>query len=164
MELTLGLGSSYDSIDKARDDEEHDKDDGTQVVTVLLKGFDEYRSTGILLLRNPFESLVSAKAEQDILLQGSILNGPLWESEVRQKTYAWLSRAKSWICSAQSVQVVHYENLRKDAAKELQNILHFLDMVNTDQDRLDCNLKYAVRGISLKLCYYESQATRFFLF
>ena len=61
MELTLGLGKNYDHFDKSRSDAEHDLDDGTQVMTLNYKGFDPYRSTAVLLLRNPFESLISAK-------------------------------------------------------------------------------------------------------
>ena len=105
MELTLGLGSGYDLFDKQRDDANHDMDDGTQVMTQTLRGFDQFRSTAILLIRNPFESLVAAKAEQDLYLDGSVLSGPLWESEVRQKIYTWMARTKTWICSAQSIHI-----------------------------------------------------------
>ena len=117
MELSLGLGSGYDIFDKQRKDEKHDIDDGTHIMTVSFKGYDRFRSTAILLLRNPFESLVSAKAEQDPYLDGSVLSGPLWETEVRQKTYTWLYRARTWICAAQSLHLLYYENLRKETRK-----------------------------------------------
>ena len=80
----------------------------------LIKGYDRFRSTAIYLLRNPFESLVSTKAEQDPYLDGSVISGPLWETEVRQKTYNWLHRTRTWICAAQSLHFLHYEKLRKE--------------------------------------------------
>ena len=106
-----------------------------------LKGYDRFRSTAILLLRNPFESLVSAKAEQDPYLDGSVLSGPLWETEVRQKTYTWLYRARTWICAAQSLHLLHYEHFRKETRKGtyftshtknidcIYELLHFLNIL-----------------------------------
>ena len=38
MELSLGLGSGYDIIDKQRKDEKHQVDDGTQIMTITFKG------------------------------------------------------------------------------------------------------------------------------
>ena len=86
---------------------------------------------------------ISQKAEEDVTLQGTLLNGPLWESEVRQKTYNWLSKAKSWICSAQSLLVIHSENLRKEPQKELEKITDYLGM-EIDNSRLSCATKHGV--------------------
>jgi hypothetical protein len=38
MELSLGLGSGFDMYDKQRKDEKHEIDDGTQIMTVTVKG------------------------------------------------------------------------------------------------------------------------------
>ena len=38
MELNLGLGSGYDSIDKQRKDQDHDVDDGKQIFTLTQRG------------------------------------------------------------------------------------------------------------------------------
>ena len=40
-------------------------DDGTQLVTTTFRGFDRFHTTAILLLRNPFISLVAAKQDPD---------------------------------------------------------------------------------------------------
>ena len=114
MELTLGLGSGYDIYDKARDDANHDMDDGTQLVTMTYRGYDRFHKKAILLLRNPFESFVAQRAEADSSLDMSVLSGPHWETDIRQRTYTWMARAKTWICSAEQLHVVHYEKLRND--------------------------------------------------
>ena len=65
MELSLALGSGHDLFDFLRDDSNHDLDDGTQLVTTTFRGFDRFHTTAILLLRNPFISLVAAKQDPD---------------------------------------------------------------------------------------------------
>ena len=40
-------------------------DDGTQLVTTTFRGFDQFHTTAILLLRNPFISLVADKQDPD---------------------------------------------------------------------------------------------------
>ncbi len=63
MELTLGLGSGYDIYDKARDDTNHDMDDGTQLITMTYRGYDRFHNKAILMLRNPFEAFVALKVK-----------------------------------------------------------------------------------------------------
>lgn len=169
MELSLGLGSGFDMYDKQRKDEKHEIDDGTQIMTVTVKGYDRFRSTAIYLLRNPFESLVSTKAEQDPYLDGSVISGPLWETEVRQKTYNWLHRTRTWICAAQSLHFLHYEKLRKETKPSLEDLLGFLD-VKKQETRLNCASKHGItditalekviikRGKKLKFPYGSTQA------
>ena len=53
----------------------------------------------------------------DISLDGSVLSGPLWETEVRQKTFTWLARTQTWICSAQSLHVMFYDTLKHNVAQ-----------------------------------------------
>ena len=78
-------------------------------MTATTKGYDKIHSTAILVLRNPFEALVSNKVES---LEA--LKGPVWDSQIYHNTFAWLIRSKSWICSAQSLKIVYYENFIKD--------------------------------------------------
>lgn len=168
MELSLN-SKPVDHYDKLRNDANHDMDDGTQILTVIDKSFDQDRSTALLYLRNPFEALVGAMAEKDMYLEGSTLVGPLWDSQVRQKTYTWFARAKTWLCSAQTLQIIHYENLKNDISNELLKVLDFLDFkvngVNlkcaaqhgmTDLDPLDMIIKK--KGQKLKFPYGSTQA------
>ena len=77
-------------------------------------------------------------------VDGTVLSGPIWETEVRQKTFTWLYRARTWICSAQSLHIVHFENLRKNLGENLEKILEYM-YYEKDQLRMDCATKHAVR-------------------
>lgn len=146
MELELGLGSGYDVDDKKRDDTNHDVDDGTQLATQTFRGYDRFHSTAILLLRNPFEAFVAAKAETDGQLDEAVISGPHWETDVRQRTYTWMARAKTWICAADKLHVMHFERLRKDLHNELTSALRFLNRPEEDR-RLSCATKYGSEAV-----------------
>ncbi len=83
------------------------------------------------------------KAEEDSSLDVTVLSGPHWETDVRQRTYTWMARAKTWICSAEQLTVVHYENLRNDLKRGIVTMLDFIE-VERDQQRLDCATNHGV--------------------
>ena len=144
MELAMSLGSNNDIFDLKREDANHDLDDGTQLVTITNRGFDRFHTTAILLLRNPFESLVFAKFDLDGNLESGLLRGPVWETEIRQKTYTWLARTKTWICSATSLHITYFESLILDVKSGLENIMEFLTL-KAKNENIDCAINFGVR-------------------
>ncbi len=73
----------------------------------------------LLVLRNPFEMLVSMQikqaAKKSAKLDESLFNTKTWEKFAQSGASAWYKHARSWICSkVDKVDVIHYENVIDD--------------------------------------------------
>ena len=81
--------------------------------------------------------------DPDYVLENALLRGPVWETEVRQRTYTWLARTKTWICSATSLHIVYFENLVQNMKEEINSIIEFLAFP-PNQDNINCAIYHGV--------------------
>ncbi|XP_063596338.1 sialate:O-sulfotransferase 1-like [Penaeus indicus] len=109
-----------------------------------LKEMNKFFGRGLLLVRNPFDTLI---AYRNFLSAGHLgvagptaFRGPAWDRFVRNEIELWKSYAVDWITLSRSSHVVHYEHLLEDPRKELLKILHFL-RIRVDNRRFQCVLK-----------------------
>ena len=101
------------------------------------------------------DSLIFAKfnlcfIDPDYVLENALLRGPVWETEVRQRTYTWLARTKTWICSATSLHIVYFENLVQNMKEEINSIIEFLAFP-PNQDNINCAIYHGVSTENLDI-------------
>jgi len=108
---------------------------------------DEFGKNGILILRNPYDAVMSkfnylygghqGRASPDNF------DRSVWEKFVEIEVNDWLDMALNWtsVASPHSLLVVHYENVQKDIRSEIRKITSFLGMTE-DTERLNCLLKH----------------------
>lgn len=101
----------------------------------------EMFSSAILLIRNPYRSLM---AEFNRKCAGHLghASDAQWKSKEWPEfvsSYApwWASHALSWLKFGQKLLVVHYEELQKSLIPQLRQIVSFLN-VTVDEERLLC--------------------------
>ncbi|XP_042870895.1 WSC domain-containing protein 1-like [Penaeus japonicus] len=109
-----------------------------------LKEMNKFFGRGLLLVRNPFDTLI---AYRNFLSAGHLgvagptaFRGPAWDRFVRNEIELWKSYAVDWITLSRSSHVVHYEHLLGDPKRELLKILHFL-RIRVENRRFQCVLK-----------------------
>ncbi|XP_071514227.1 sialate:O-sulfotransferase 2-like [Panulirus ornatus] len=119
-----------------------------------LKDINKFYGRGLLLLRNPYDTLI---AYRNYLSAGHLgVAGPVafrgaeWARFVRGQMEVWRAYALDWITMGRNVLVVHYEHLLQDPQRELLRILQFLRL-RVDRHRLQCvmaNLNGAFRRVT----------------
>ncbi|KAG7161829.1 WSC domain-containing protein 1-like 1 [Homarus americanus] len=118
------------------------------------KEMDKFFGRGLLLLRNPFDTLI---AYRNYLSAGHLgvagpaaFKGADWSRFVHGQMEVWRAYALDWITLGRSVLVVHYEYLLEDPQRELLRILQFLRL-RVEKQRLQCvmaNLDGAFRRVT----------------
>ncbi|XP_070573647.1 sialate:O-sulfotransferase 1-like [Ptychodera flava] len=98
----------------------------------------------VLLLRNPFDAIVSERHRQSggghIKIAGKeAFQGTGWESMVQDYASYWEVLATKWLESGLPVLVVHYEKVKTDTLGELSRIADFLNVSVADR-RPECIL------------------------
>ncbi|XP_069693741.1 sialate:O-sulfotransferase 1-like [Periplaneta americana] len=106
-----------------------------------------FRGRGILLVRNPYEALLSYR---NFLYGGhtgfaphSRFKGPEWERFASQLAIVWRELAATWInyTRGHEAMVLHFENLRLNPRHDLSRMLDFLGIA-VDEQRLGCVLNH----------------------
>ncbi|XP_049846131.1 WSC domain-containing protein 1-like [Schistocerca gregaria] len=107
-----------------------------------------FRGRGILLLRNPYEALISYR---NFLYGGHTgfaprtrFQGPEWERFASQLALVWRELAATWAnyTHADEATLLHFERLRLEPSSELRRLLRFLRLA-VDERRLACVLRHA---------------------
>ncbi|KAK4025386.1 hypothetical protein OUZ56_014459 [Daphnia magna] len=118
---------------------------------------DYYQHRGILLIRNPIDTLFTYA---HYLLSGNDQKGtgtpedfagPHWDEHVDYVALAWADHAKRWIQNIKEGTVVFYERLLQDTENELRRLLkaiHFTDPNRppVDPERMRCTLQHKNRS------------------
>ncbi|PSN56171.1 hypothetical protein C0J52_01448 [Blattella germanica] len=100
-----------------------------------------FRGRGILLVRNPYEALVSYR---NFLYGGHTgfaphnrFKGPEWERFASQLAIVWRELAATWInyTRGHEAMVLHFENLRLNPRHDLSRILDYLG-IQVDEQRI----------------------------
>nr|XP_053642331.1 uncharacterized protein LOC128695628 [Cherax quadricarinatus] len=126
-----------------------------------VKDMDKFFGRGLLLLRNPYDTLI---AYRNYLSAGHLgvagpaaFRGADWARFVYGQMDVWRAYALDWINLGRSVLVVHYEHLLEDPQRELHNILQFLRL-RPERPRLQCvmtNLDGAFRRATPDNIFYR---------
>ncbi|XP_076054159.1 uncharacterized protein LOC143032858 isoform X3 [Oratosquilla oratoria] len=110
-----------------------------------MRNLDKYFGRGVLLLRNPYDTLI---AYRNYLAAGHLgiaptrtYKGPDWDNFVRNSIDIWRLYALDWITSSRASTVVHYELMKEDLKGQLLRLLHFLRL-RVDYHRLSCVLAH----------------------
>ncbi|XP_069976939.1 uncharacterized protein [Penaeus vannamei] len=102
-----------------------------------------FRSTAVLLLRNPYRAILSF---HNYLFGGHTGYAPVanyrrkdWGAFVKLQAKAWLEMAVNWTTQAEAgrLRVLHYEELKEDPIPPLEDVLRFRDL-DVDPLRLKC--------------------------
>ncbi|XP_068082080.1 uncharacterized protein [Anabrus simplex] len=106
-----------------------------------------FRGRGILLVRNPYEALLSYR---NFLYGGHTgfaphnkFIGPEWERFASQLAVVWRDLAATWInyTRGREAMVLHFEMLRLDPRHDLRRVLEYLGIA-VDERRLTCVLNH----------------------
>ncbi|XP_023713195.1 WSC domain-containing protein 2-like isoform X1 [Cryptotermes secundus] len=106
-----------------------------------------FRGRGILLLRNPYEALLSYR---NFLYGGhtgfaphSQFKGPEWERFASQLAVVWKELAATWInyTRGHEAMVLHFETLRLNPHHDLSRLLDYLG-ISVDEQRIGCVLNH----------------------
>ncbi|XP_077866953.1 sialate:O-sulfotransferase 1-like [Saccoglossus kowalevskii] len=94
-------------------------------------------NSGILLIRNPYDSLISLYkyCKLQSIVPESYRNNEDWIIWNKRKYVGWLSLIESWFESGKPFLVVHYEEMRKDPLNVIQRMLNFLNITFTNERR-----------------------------
>ncbi|KAF2357066.1 Sulfotransferase domain [Trinorchestia longiramus] len=131
--------------------------------SVRLQDQDRFFRRALLLLRNPYSSIVSYRNFQGAGHLGIASPNAFikedWNAFVKAQTLIWRSYALDWLIHGRSVEIIHYEHLRESPQKELLRVLEFL-RVFPDPQRLQCSMQYQeglFRRRSLDTAYYKNR-------
>ncbi|XP_045623434.1 uncharacterized protein [Procambarus clarkii] len=126
-----------------------------------VKEMDKFFGRGLLLLRNPYDTLI---AYRNYLSAGHLgvagpaaFRGADWARFVYGQMELWKAYALDWIILGRSVMVVHYEHLLEDPQRELRGIIQFLRL-RAEKNRLQCvlaNLDGAFRRATPDNIFYR---------
>ncbi|XP_070689847.1 sialate:O-sulfotransferase 2 [Pempheris klunzingeri] len=149
IELTTGFytgsyyfdGSLYNKGFKGERD--HWRSGRTICIKTHESGKKEIESfdSSILMIRNPYKALM---AEFNRKYGGHIgfasqahWKGKEWPEFVRNYAPWWASHTLDWLNYGKTVQVVHFENLKRDLFSQLKGMVEFLGL-KVSEDRLLC--------------------------
>ncbi|XP_077870609.1 sialate:O-sulfotransferase 1-like [Saccoglossus kowalevskii] len=104
---------------------------------------------GILLIRNPYDSILSYYSFLKSGMMGflpleSYRNSTAWTKFARKKISGWRALMNQWDKAAYPFPVVHYEEQLKRPIPSVERMLNFMNITLT-QERLQC-LQYNING------------------
>ncbi|XP_042874134.1 uncharacterized protein LOC122254502 [Penaeus japonicus] len=100
----------------------------------------------VLLLRNPWESLVALRhfhaAGHTGFGSGSYFKGEGWANFTIERADFWVKLNKAWLSlSNTDMHVIHYEHLQHDLEQEAERLVSFLGLP-IDYGRVECLVRY----------------------
>ncbi|XP_077998827.1 sialate:O-sulfotransferase 1-like [Glandiceps talaboti] len=109
---------------------------------VKLHGCNEKFSSAILLIRNPYDLLITEYSRRHTsnhtgYFPRQNMTGEDWEDFVNMTTSKWESSVTCWLNNTTPVLVVHYEDLMNDMMSGIDRMLSFLNLKFT-VDRRRC--------------------------
>jgi len=124
----------------------------------LLDTVKQFNGDGILIIRNPFDAIVSYRNFVIRKLDGhappeAFSHSPnlhpgitiTWDHWVLDNILVWETVSTTWIRNMKRGGVVYYENLRDDTESELRRVLKMLSFP-LDEERLNCVLQHKDRN------------------
>lgn len=106
-----------------------------------------FRGRGILLLRNPYEALLSYRnylyGGHTGLAPEDRFKGHEWEIFASGLAVVWKELAATWINNTKQggATVLHFEQVKQDPREAVRSVLNFLGIA-TDEHRLSCVLSH----------------------
>ncbi|XP_068205920.1 sialate:O-sulfotransferase 2-like isoform X2 [Palaemon carinicauda] len=124
---------------------------------------EKFYGRGILLLRNPYDTLIAFRNYQYGghlgIASPLAFHGQDWARFVQSKVEKWGAFANDWITGARNLHVVHFENMQVNPKQELLKIMQFLHL-RVDPHRLKCvlaNLNGSFRRITPENTFYRKK-------
>ncbi|XP_070577950.1 sialate:O-sulfotransferase 1-like [Ptychodera flava] len=109
-----------------------------------LTGVERQVRAVILLLRNPCNLAISERNRRETINQtgmvawnSSLRNDREWFSVLEWQVHLYERFVNNWIGIGKPILVVHYENIKEDAVRELRRVVKFLNLT-VDNERLEC--------------------------
>ncbi|KAK7086073.1 WSC domain-containing protein 1, partial [Halocaridina rubra] len=126
-----------------------------------MKIMDKFYGRGILLLRNPYDTLIAFRNYQSGghlgIASPLAFRGAHWSNFVHTQVKKWGAFATDWITGSRNLHIVNFEEMQEDPKRELRKILQFLHL-RPDGHRLQCvldNLNGAFRRKTPNNIYYR---------
>ncbi|XP_006818797.1 sialate:O-sulfotransferase 1-like [Saccoglossus kowalevskii] len=141
LELATGIytGSSYhaNGLYNAGFKGEFDSPQLGRELIYKCHRFTNSMKFGILLIRNPYDSLISFYQYRTIrhLTLESYRNNLDWINWAKRKHEKWLNLVEDWFKSGKLFLVVHYEDIVKNPLEEVERMLNFLNITFTPERR-----------------------------
>ncbi|XP_064094485.1 uncharacterized protein LOC135206919 isoform X2 [Macrobrachium nipponense] len=124
---------------------------------------EKFYGRGILLLRNPYDTLIAFRNYQYGghlgIASPLAFHGQDWARFVQSKVEKWGAFANDWVTGARNLHIVHFENMQVNPKHELLKILQFLHL-RVDPLRLKCvlaNLNGAFRRVTPENTFYRKK-------
>ncbi|XP_006817743.1 sialate:O-sulfotransferase 1-like [Saccoglossus kowalevskii] len=144
LELATGIytGSLYNAIGLYRAGfiGEYDDPELRRALVYKCHGFALTFDSGIILIRNPYDSLISFftfKTKGIMAKQNAddFNNNKKWTDFFSSQYFKWLRIIDKWISSEKRILILHYEELTQHPMQGLEKILNFLNVTFTPERR-----------------------------